>query len=53
MIGFAIKSSLMIMVYFIGMVTFGFNDDEKKLIYSMLHIKGGKNKWVYLKEKHY
>lgn len=44
LIGFAIKSSIMIIIYIIGMIIFGLNNDEKKLIYSMLHIKGGKNK---------
>lgn len=44
LIGFAIKSGIMIMIYIIGMIIFGLNNDEKKLIYSMLYLKGGKIK---------
>ena len=44
LVGFAIKTSLMIIIYILGMIIFGLNDEEKTLIYSMLHIKGGKNK---------
>lgn len=42
LIGFVIKSGIMILIYIIGMIIFGLNNDEKKIIYSMLHLKGGK-----------
>ena len=44
LIGFCIKTIIMIIIYIISMVLWGLNKDEKKLLYSLLPIKRNNKK---------